>query len=111
MSTNEKLQQKMEKLERTVRKLKQQLEKVQGRMEDIVEIIYSINTPSKPKKTRLHQRTTRAIKILSAKKKDDPTSLQEYMESIATLVKYLVFDVEASHREITHLKRLLEKER
>ena len=74
------------------------------KLDNLVDEIGSMPTPQKKKLMILAQRTRKCHEKL--KKSTD--RLQESLDYLRVSVKYLLFDLEATRRENTYLKKLLE---
>lgn len=73
------------------------------KLDDLVNEIGSMPTPQKKRLMILAERTRNCHKKL----KNSVDRLQESLDYLRVSVKYLLFDLEATRRENTYLKKLL----
>ncbi len=76
----------------------------ESKLNELVKEIGTIPTSEQKKIILLARRTTQSHKKL----KNSISSLQESLDYLRVSIKYLLFDLEATRRENTYLKKLLE---
>ena len=76
----------------------------QNKLNELVNQIDSIPTPQRDKLVSLVKRTCNYHKQLM----QSANSLQESLDYLRTVIKYLLFDLEATRRENAQLKKLIE---
>lgn len=76
----------------------------ESKLNELVKEIGTIPTPEQKKLILLTRRTTQSHKKL----KNSISGLQESLDYLRVSIKYLLFDLEATRRENTYLKKLLE---
>ena len=78
--------------------------KVERQIEEILKVINSVKLPNDSKR-QLLKTTTKVKKILQ--RGTDPNALEDSLQLLMVTVKYLVFDVEATHRQNDYLRKLV----
>lgn len=76
----------------------------ESKLNELVKEIGTIPTSEQKKLILLTRRTTQSHKKL----KNSISGLQESLDYLRVSIKYLLFDLEATRRENTYLKKLLE---
>ena len=76
----------------------------QDKLNKLVSQIESIPTPQRDKLLSLVKRTTNYHKQL----RKSANSLQESLDYLRIIIKYMLFDLEATRRENAQLKKLIE---
>jgi len=79
-------------------------EKIRSRITELLQVINSINPPEEGKK-QLLQTTIRVKKPLQREMNLD--TIEDSLSLLMVTVKYLVFDVEATHRQNNYLRKLI----
>lgn len=77
----------------------------EGKLNELVNEIGSIPAPEKKKLVIWARQTHQGHKKL----RKSVTNLQESLDYLRVSIKYLLFDLEATRRENTYLKKLLEE--
>jgi hypothetical protein len=77
----------------------------ESRLKELVNEISSIPSPNRRKLITLAKQTHECHKQL----KDSVDHLQESLDYLRVSIKYLLFDLEATRRENTYLRKMLEE--
>ncbi len=77
----------------------------ESKLRELVEEIGSIPSPNKKKLINLAKQTQECHKQL----KNSVDRLQESLDYLRVSIKYLLFDLEATRRENTYLRKMLEE--
>jgi hypothetical protein len=78
---------------------------LEKKLESLLEEIGAYPTPYRRKMLHLTRRSRRDSKRVN----NDVSSIQSSLDHLRISVKYLVFDLEATRRENTYLKKLLDQ--
>ena len=76
----------------------------QDKLNELVSQIDSIPAPQRDKLLSLVKRTSNCHKQI----RQSANSLQESLDYLRTVIKYLLFDLEATRRENVQLKKMIE---
>jgi hypothetical protein len=76
----------------------------ESKLNELVKEIGSIPTQEREKLIMLAKKTQQQRKAI----KNSVTSLQESLDYLRVSIKYMIFDLEATRRENTYLRKLLE---